>query len=114
MRLVFLAIAASMTLAGCGKDEATGDTSAIDQAVTANDFETNDVTAIDAATGAAANMAADVDINAIGNEDTESPRPAASSSSRPPRNEPRSNDSAPAAAPAPADDEPAAETNSAD
>ena len=89
MRLVPLAIAASVALAGCGKEQATGNTSALDQAVTAEDFETNDVTAIDAATGAAANMAADVDFNVIGTEDA--------------------NDSAATARPAPVADDPATE-----
>ena len=67
MRLALLAIAASLALAGCGKKQTTANTNAIDQAVSAEDFSTNDATAIDAATGADANMAADVDINMIGN-----------------------------------------------
>lgn len=117
MRLVPLIIAASLALAGCGKEQATGNTSALDQAVTAEDFETNDVTAIDAATGAAANMAADVDFNMIGNEDAGDSRPAAPGSPRRQREAPQSSDSAPAARPAPAAGEPAAEsaaTNSDD
>ena len=110
MRLVLLVIAASLALAGCGKEQATGNTSALDQAVTAEDFETNDVTAIDAATGAAANMAADVDFNMIGNEDANDSRPAESGSPRPQRAAPQARDSAPAPQPAPAADEPAAES----
>ncbi len=70
MRYVVIALAASsLALAGCGKKEATGNTSALDEAVSAEDFATNDATAIDAATGADANMAADVDINVIDNAD---------------------------------------------
>ena len=38
-----------LALAGCGKKQATGNTSALDEAVTAEDFATNDATAIDAA-----------------------------------------------------------------
>ena len=110
MRLVLLVFTASLALAGCGKEQATGNTSALDQAVTAEDFETNDVTAIDAATGAAANMAADVDFNMIGNEDANDSRPAESGSPRPQRAAPQARDSAPAPQPAPAADEPAAET----
>ena len=68
MRYVVLALAASsLALAGCGKKEATGNTSALDESVSAEDFVTNDATAIDAATGADANMAADIDINALEN-----------------------------------------------
>jgi hypothetical protein len=57
-----------LALAACGESQQTGNTSSIDEAVSAEDFETNDVTAIDAATGADANMAADVDINVYQNE----------------------------------------------
>lgn len=113
MRLALFVLAASVALAGCGKEEATGNTSALDQAVTAEDFEANDVTAIDAATGADANMAADVDINLIGNENGAS-RPAAAGTPRPPRTAPPSNDAAPAAPPAQPADEPAAEPATAE
>jgi hypothetical protein len=106
MRIVILALAASsLALAGCGKKAATGNTSAIDQAVSAEDFATNDATAIDAATGADANMAADVDINVIENSDN------GSASDASPRSKPRaqsassnSDNAEPAAAP----DEPTA------
>lgn len=117
MRLAPLALAAFLALAGCGKEEATGNTSAIDRTVTAEDFAANDVTAIDAATGADANMAADVDFNMAGNADTNDSRPADSGSPRAQRAAPQSRDSAPAAQPAPAADEPAGEnaaTNSGD
>jgi hypothetical protein len=57
-----------LALAACGESQQTGNTSSIDEAVSAEDFETSDVTAIDAATGADANMAADVDINVYENE----------------------------------------------
>jgi len=61
--LVLLLAATSLALTGCGKKAATGNSNAVDETVTAQDFATNDTTAIDAATGADANMAADVDIN---------------------------------------------------
>ncbi len=57
-----------LALGACGETQQTGNTSSIDEAVSAKDFETSDVTAIDAATGADANMAADVDINVYENE----------------------------------------------
>ena len=113
MRLALFALAASVALAGCGKEEATGNTSALDQAVTAEDFEANDVTAIDAATGADANMAADVDINMIGNESGAS-RPAAAGAPRPARNTPPSNDAGPTAPAAQPTEEPAAEPATAE
>ena len=67
MRFALAALAASLALSGCGEKQATGNTNALDEAVTAEDFATNDATAIDAATGADANMAADVDINEFEN-----------------------------------------------
>ena len=80
MRLLILAFAMStLALGGCGKKQATGNTSAVDQGVTAEDFTANDATAIDAATGADANMAADVDINVYLNAGNDS---AAAPSSR--------------------------------
>ncbi len=83
MRTLALALAAaSIALIGCGKKQATGNTSAIDQAVTAEDFAANDATAIDAATGADANMAADVDINLVENGDDRN-RSGEASRSRP-------------------------------
>ena len=67
-RLPFGLALCSLALVACGKSEQTGNTSSLDEAVSAKDFETSDVTAIDAATGADANMAADVDINVYENE----------------------------------------------
>ena len=63
MRLLILITAATLGLAGCGTDEQANNTVNIDQAVLSNDLAANDVTAIDAVTGAAANMAADVEID---------------------------------------------------
>ena len=104
MRAIALALAAaSIALIGCGKKQATGNTSAVDQAVTAEDFAANDATAIDAATGADANMAADIDITLMDNGDDRS-RPSEASRSRPrPSAETNANNSAaPSPAPTPA------------
>ena len=91
MRYLVLALAASsLALSGCGKKEATGNTAAVDEGVTAQDFVTNDVTAIDAATGADANMAADVDIEVADNGDGNGSRSSGSSE----RSRPRGNSSA--------------------
>ena len=113
---VLALVCSSLVLSGCGKEEATGNTSALDQTVTAEDFATSDATAIDAATGAAANMAADVDFNALENADGDEGNRATSSASRSrsrDRTAPAANSTAPAPPPeAPATDpaEPA-ETN---
>ena len=96
MRTLILAFAFStLALAGCGKKQETGNSNALDQAVTAQDFVTNDVTAIDAATGADANMAADVDINLVENADGDGngTRPAGTTARRTPRATPAGNDS---------------------
>ena len=83
MRLLVPVLAASsLALAGCGEKQATGNTSALDEAVSAEDFSTNDATAIDAATGADANMAADVEFNGILNADEDGDRPASTKSRR--------------------------------
>ena len=63
MRLLILVTGLALTLAACGKDEQANNTVNVDQAVMSDDLVANDVTAIDAVTGEAANMAADVDIN---------------------------------------------------
>ena len=68
MRLTLLTAAVALALAGCGKQEAEGAGNRSDEAITAEDFSGNDVTAIDAASGADANMAADVDFNALDND----------------------------------------------
>jgi hypothetical protein len=118
MRYAVLAFAAaSLALAGCGKKEATGNTSALDQAVSAEDFATNDATAIDAATGADANMAADVVFNVIENGDDANGSaivPSASRGSARPKARDTStisNATEPAPAPAPEPIEPAPLSN---
>ena len=111
MRMLILALAVStLALAGCGKKQATGNTSSIDQSVTALDFDANDATAIDAATGADANMAADVDINLIDNADNGSV-PGASSRSKPRTTADAKDRTEPANAAAPEPAPPPAEAN---
>jgi hypothetical protein len=71
MRALTLALAlSSLALTGCGKKQAEGNSSAPDDVSSAQEVTTNDTTSIDAATGAAANMAADVDINESDNADS--------------------------------------------
>ena len=118
MRLFALVLAfSSLALAGCGEKEAAGNTAAVDQAVTAQDFAPNDATAIDAATGADANMAADVDINFTVNETDSGGGSIANASRSAPGPRPRPSEASTAApanetqAPAPQPATPPAETN---
>ena len=59
-------IAGALALAACGNNDQTDNTQNIDENLTAENIVSNDVTAIDAVTGDAANMAAESDINDIG------------------------------------------------
>ncbi len=66
MRALIL-IAGALCLAACGKNDQTDNSQNIDENLTAENIVSNDVTAIDAVTGDAANMAAESDVNDIGN-----------------------------------------------
>jgi len=66
MRALIL-IALTLALAACGKNAQTDNTENIDESLTAENIVSNDVTAIDAVTGDAANMAAE---SPVGNLDT--------------------------------------------
>jgi hypothetical protein len=52
-----------LALSACGDNDQTDRTQNIDENLSAENIVSNDVTAIDAVTGDAANMAADVDMN---------------------------------------------------
>lgn len=60
-------IAATLALAACGNNDQTDKTQNIDENLSAENIVSNDVTAIDAVTGDASNMAADVEFNDIDN-----------------------------------------------
>src|SRR5579864_1428398 len=66
MRALIL-IAGALVLAACSKNGQTDNTQNVDENLKAENIVSNDVTAIDAVTGDAANMAAESDINDIGN-----------------------------------------------
>ena len=55
--------ALALVLAACGKGDQADSNQNIGDSLTADNIVSNDVTAIDAVTGDAANMAADVDMN---------------------------------------------------
>ena len=63
MRALLLIAGAALALGGCGNNDQTDKTQNADENLTAENIVSNDVTAIDAVTGDAANMAADVDMN---------------------------------------------------
>jgi uncharacterized lipoprotein len=63
MRALIFAAGAALALAGCGNNDQKDAQQNYDENLTAENIVSNDVTAIDAVTGDAANMAADVDMN---------------------------------------------------
>ena len=67
-----LFLTAALLLAACGKNDQTDNSVNIGDNLTAESIVSNDITAIDAVTGDAANMAADVDMN-FGNLDQDLP-----------------------------------------
>src|SRR6185437_13483402 len=70
-------IAGAITLAACGNNDQSDNTQNVDESLTAENIVSNDVTAIDAVTGDAANMAAESDINDVGTAPLENVNAAA-------------------------------------
>src|SRR6476646_4214322 len=82
MRAAF-ALAALLALSACRNNDQADNTQNVDENLTAENIVSNDVTAIDAVTGDAANMAADSDMN-FGNLDANAgSEPAPSPSAKP-------------------------------
>lgn len=65
MRALILFAGASLALSACGKSDNAGNTQNAADGLTAEKIVANDVTAIDAVTGDAANMAADMNYEAL-------------------------------------------------
>jgi hypothetical protein len=63
MRALILIAGAALGLSACGNNDQKDNNLNVDENLTAESIVSNDVNAIDAATGDAANMAADVDMN---------------------------------------------------
>ena len=68
MRAATLLLAAAIGLTGCSNNDQAGNTQNVDEKLTAETISSNDVTAIDAVTAEAANMAADVEFNDVDND----------------------------------------------
>src|SRR5436853_3507013 len=90
MRLLILVAGSSLILTACGNKGQADNTMNVDENLTAENIVSNDVTAIDAVTGDAANMAAESDMNAINLEaNAETPANSDSSSAPPAAHTPR-------------------------
>ena len=90
MRALILFAGAALTLSGCGGDQAAENTANIDATATADDIVSNDTTAIDAATGDDANMAADVNYTVNEDANADADRDAHGNTTRNARTSPRS------------------------
>ena len=71
MRPIILVAGVALSLAACGNNDQADNTQNVDENLTAENIVSNDVTAIDAVTGDAANMAADMDVNFTNGVDNE-------------------------------------------
>src|SRR5205085_6836195 len=97
MRVLILIAGVALALSACRNNDQTDNSQNVDENLTAENIVSNDVTAIDAVTGDAANMAADVNYmdfgNGLGNSNNDA---AASARPRKPTAKPASPSSAPA------------------
>ena len=95
MRIPLLIALTALSLGGCGKGNQAENIANADQSLAAENIVSNDVTAIDAVTGDASNMAADVNYTEInvGNASENAnmpamPTPRKLASGKPPRETP--------------------------
>src|SRR5689334_2719837 len=65
MRALIIITGAALALSACGNNDQTDNTQNVDENLSAENIVSNDVTAFDAVTGDAANMAADVDYSGL-------------------------------------------------
>ena len=111
MRALIL-IAGALALAACGNNDQTDNTQNVDENLTAENIVSNDVTAIDAVTGDAANMAAESDINDVANlGNADVGNASAFPKAKPETVSPKGSSSASKPAPSPVDNTPANATS---
>jgi hypothetical protein len=106
MRAPLLITAASLALAACANNDNRDNTQNVDENLTAENIVSNDVTAIDAVTGDAANMAADAAINDIGNAPADQGNASAFPTPKPETVTPSGSSSAKKPAPSPVETAP--------
>jgi len=99
MRAFILVALAALATTGCGNNDQKDANQNYDENLTAENIVSNDVTAIDAVTGDAANMAADVDLN-FGSLVENGDQAANEMAPRPATSKPAPKAAAPKAAPA--------------
>ena len=75
--LIAGALALALPLGACKNNDQADNTTNVDESMAAENIVSNDVTAIDAVTGDAANMAAESDINDVGTAPLENGNAAA-------------------------------------
>jgi uncharacterized lipoprotein len=95
MRLLILVAGSALILAGCGNKGQADNTLNVDENLAAENIVSNDVTAIDAVTGDASNMAADVNYaeptntgENVGNASEKMPTPRTRAPGKPPLEQP--------------------------
>ena len=101
MRALILAVTIALGLSACGKNSQTDNNQIAGDNLTAESIISNDVTAIDAVTGDAANMAADVDMN-FGNLEENGPEAVSNVAAKPPTPRTRAPGKPPLETPTPA------------
>jgi hypothetical protein len=94
MRAPLLLLAATLALAGCKNNDAADTTRNYDENLTAENIVSNDVTAIDAVTGDAANMAAESNIDEIPEANLDNSGNAAKPAANRPPSKPRTDEPA--------------------
>jgi hypothetical protein len=93
MRALIL-IAGALALTACGNNDQTDNTQNVDENLTAENIVSNDVTAIDAVTGDAANMAAESNIDEIPEANLDNSGNAAKPAANRPPSKPRTDEPA--------------------
>jgi hypothetical protein len=107
MRAPLLLLTAVLTLSACKNNDQHDNTMNVDENLSAENIVSNDVTAIDAVTGDAANMAADVDMNYGNLDQNDSGNVSAAPKPKPETDSPKGSTSTSKPAPSPVENTPA-------